>query len=61
MQPNEFRLVRLKGVMEMTTLSKSTIYRRIDQRKFPKPINLGGRIAAWRVNDVEQFIQGGVA
>ena len=61
MQANEFRLVRLKGVIEMTTLSKSTIYRRIDQKKFPKPINLGGGIAAWRVQDVEQFIQGGAA
>tara|TARA_B100001094_G_scaffold300398_1_gene325804 strand:+ start:298 stop:441 length:144 start_codon:yes stop_codon:yes gene_type:complete len=45
--------------MEMTTLSKSTIYRRIENEQFPKPINLGGRIAAWRESDVEQFINGG--
>ena len=43
----------------MTTLSKSTIYRKIENEQFPKPINLGGRIAAWRESDVEQFINGG--
>ena len=58
--PNEFKLVRLKGVMEITTLSKSTIYRRIKSKKFPQPLNLGGNIAAWKMSDVHQFVNGGV-
>jgi len=56
----EFKLLRLKDVIRMTTLSKSTIYRRIEEKKLAKPLNLGGNIAAWRTSDVEAFINGGV-
>ena len=47
--------------MKITTLSKSTIYRRIKDKSLAKPLDLGGNVAAWRVSDVEKFINGGVA
>ena len=55
----EFKLLRLKEVMKITTLSKSTIYRRIKDKSLAQPLDLGGNIAAWRVSDVEEFINGG--
>ena len=58
---NDFKLVRLREVMQMTTLSKSTIYRRVKDKQLKKPLDLGGNIAAWRLSDVETFINGGVA
>ena len=57
----EFKLVRLREVMQITTLSKSTIYRRVKENKLKKPLDLGGNIAAWSLSDVQQFINGGVA
>ena len=54
----EFRLLRLKEVMKITTLSKSTIYRRVKDKSFPEPLDLGSNIAAWRECDVEKFING---
>ena len=44
--------------MKITTLSKSTIYRRIKDKSLAKPLDLGGNIAAWRESDVEAFING---
>ena len=57
---NDFKLVRLREVMQMTTLSKSTIYRRVKDKQLKKPLDLGGNIAAWILSDVETFINGGV-
>ncbi len=42
----------------MTTLSKSTIYRRVKDNLLAPPLNLGGNVCAWRVCDVEDFIEG---
>ena len=39
---------RLRDVMRITALSRSTIYRRIAEGRFPAPIHLGGRASAWQ-------------
>jgi prophage regulatory protein len=52
----------LKGVMRMPTLkvtielSEASIYRKIEEGKFPKPVSLGGRAVGWRVADIEEWI-----
>ncbi|WP_223953842.1 helix-turn-helix transcriptional regulator [Aeromonas caviae] len=46
------KLIKLKDVTEMTTLSKATIYRLIKQGSFPRQISLGPRAVAWRLSDV---------
>ena len=57
----DFGLIRLKEVIEITTLSKSTIYRRLEINNFPPRISCGGSIAAWKKSDINKFIeQGGV-
>jgi predicted DNA-binding transcriptional regulator AlpA len=39
--PNEpFRFIRLKEVVKRTGLSRATIYRRVADGKFPKPVSL---------------------
>ena len=51
----DFQLLRLKDVINLTTLSKSTIYRRRSLGLFPKNINSGG-IALWRNKDITSWI-----
>eukprot|EP01041_Mallomonas_annulata_P029480 gene29480-51488_t len=38
---------RLHDVMRICALSRSTIYRRIAEGRFPTPVRLGGRASAW--------------
>lgn len=38
---------RLSDVTRITALSRSTVYRRIAQGRFPEPVHLGGRASAW--------------
>jgi len=40
-------ILRLPTVKDRTGLSRSTIYLRISQGKFPKPVSLGGRAVGW--------------
>ncbi|MBC8674435.1 AlpA family transcriptional regulator [Aeromonas hydrophila] len=51
------KLIKLKDVTEMTTLSKATIYRLIKQGAFPRQIPLGPRAVAWRLSDVVTWIE----
>jgi prophage regulatory protein len=46
------RLLRLRDVVALSGLSKSTVYLRIQQGLFPKPIALGGTSVAWPEREV---------
>lgn len=50
-------LERLPSVVQRTTLSRSHLYALVKGGKFPKPIKLGARSVAWRVEDVEAWIE----
>ncbi|KCZ96575.1 transcriptional regulator [Hyphomonas polymorpha PS728] len=50
--------IRLKEVIQMTSLSKSEIYRRIREGRFPHSIRLGHRIAVWKKGDVLAWKRG---
>ena len=52
---NDFQLLRLRDVIQLTTLSKSTIYRRMSEGLFPRNITSGG-IALWRNKDITSWI-----
>ena len=50
------RLMRLKEVVEVTGLSRSTLYKYIGEGRFPEPVRLGGRSVAWVQDEVENWI-----
>ena len=50
------RILRLKATMTLTGLSRSTIYLRIAQDSFPKPLSLGARAVGWLESDIEALI-----
>ena len=45
-------ILRLPDVKATTGLSRSTIYLRITQGVFPKPVSLGGRAVGWPASEV---------
>ena len=46
-------ILRLPAIETGTGLSRSTIYLRIEEGLFPKPVSLGGRAVGWPANEVE--------
>ena len=49
-------VVRIKQVMHMTGLGRSTIYKLRSQGNFPAPLRLGARALGWRMSAIEQWI-----
>jgi prophage regulatory protein len=46
------RILRLPEVKSLSGLSRSTIYARVDQKLWPRPIPLGPRMIGWRESEV---------
>jgi prophage regulatory protein len=51
------RFLRLLAVKDRVALSRSTIYAKIAKGEFPRPVDLGGRIVAWKESEIEAWMQ----
>jgi prophage regulatory protein len=51
-------ILRLPAVKTRTGLSRSTIYLRVAEGRFPKPISLGARAVGWIDAEVEAWLAG---
>lgn len=59
--PVRVRILRLPEVQRRTGLSRSTIYVRLDQARFPKPVSLGARAVGWIEPEVDEWIRERIA
>lgn len=50
------RLIRRPEVLHLTSMTKSTMYRYIAERRFPRPVSLGDHAVAWRQSDIQKWI-----
>lgn len=50
------RLIKLKEVMHITTLGRSTIYKYMAEDAFPKSVSLGDRAVAWVEDEVQDWM-----
>jgi prophage regulatory protein len=50
-------ILRLPMVIATTGLSRSTIYLRVAQGTFPKPVSLGGRAVGWVEAEVQEWLR----
>ena len=50
------RLLTLRDVIAMTSLSRSAIYALMAESHFPKPIRIGTRAVRWLEQEVLDFI-----
>ncbi|EKZ9178195.1 AlpA family transcriptional regulator [Vibrio vulnificus] len=51
------KVIRLKEVMALTGLSKSSIYRFSESNDFPKSVPLGARSVGWIESEVTQWLE----
>jgi prophage regulatory protein len=50
------RLIKLKEVMSISGLGRSSIYKFMAEGRFPMSISLGERAIAWEVSEVEEWV-----
>ena len=48
--------IRLRRVIERTSLSKATIYRKVKARTFPEPRQLGANCVGWYESEIDAWI-----
>ncbi|EGU20592.1 helix-turn-helix transcriptional regulator [Vibrio mimicus] len=56
MPENNIRLIHFREVLTMTGLSRSSLYRFIEENQFPAQVQLGGRAVAWVEGEVQEWI-----
>ena len=59
--PFSISILRRPEVEARTGLSRSTIYLKVAQGTFPKPINLGPRAVGWVAAEVDRWLEDQVA
>lgn len=52
----EDRYIRIKELAVMLSIGKSTIYRLVQENKFPKQIKLTERTAVWRLSVINEWV-----
>lgn len=57
MKPEDNLVLDISGVMEMTTLSQSTIYALAKRGDFPKQVRIGPNRVVWRRTDVVGWLE----
>lgn len=51
-----YKILRYKQLFEIIPLSRSSLWRRIKNKTFPKPISLGGIAVGWLESDILNWI-----
>lgn len=49
--------LRLPAVLQRTSLTRSTLYRKIQQGTFPRQVRISERCAGWRQSDIDEWAQ----
>ena len=50
------RILRRPLVQERTGLSRSSIYLRISEGRFPRPVSLGARAVGWLESEITEWL-----
>lgn len=58
---SEERFLRIKEVVEKTTLSRPTIYRKVKADQFPKPTRLSHRVSVWTLSAIDKWMEEALA
>ena len=50
------KLLTLKEVVALVSMSRSTIYRGMEAGWFPRPLKIGSRMVRWTVADIDAYL-----
>lgn len=51
------KFLRIKDVIEITSLAKSTIWLWVKEEKFPRPHKISTRVTVWNIKDIQNWIE----
>lgn len=51
--------IRLKHILQLIDVSKSTWWKGVKDGRFPQPVRFGSRLTMWRVEDIKRLIEQG--
>ena len=51
------RIMRLTEVIQTTGLARSSIYNRMNEGSFPRPVSLGARSVGWVSDEVQDWVE----
>ena len=51
------RILRMREVIQRIGLSRSTIYKLMENDEFPRPMKLGSQAIGWRDTDIDAWIE----
>lgn len=57
----KMRLIKLKDVMALTSLARATVYKYIQEGRFPKQVTLGANCVAWVEEEVLEWVDAKIA
>ena len=49
--------IRLNEIIKIIPIGKSTIWKRVKEGTFPKPVKLSERTTAWKIADINKYIE----
>lgn len=49
--------VRLPDILKIFPIGRSTWWAKVKKGEYPKPVKLGPRTTAWRVEDIRQLLE----
>ena len=55
------RILRLPQVVDATGETRSTIYKRISQAEFPRPVRLGAKSVGWVEEEIAAYNEARIA
>jgi prophage regulatory protein len=51
------QFIRVRKVLELTQIGRTTLWRLVREGKFPKPVRIGPNSVAWRELDYESWAE----
>jgi len=52
------KLLKMREVLALVGMSRASVYRKLDEGTFPRPVKLGQRAIAWREDTISDWIEG---
>lgn len=56
--PSPVQALRLREVAKLLGISRGTVYKRMQDSAFPKPLRIGQRAVRWRLAEIEEWLRG---
>jgi prophage regulatory protein len=55
------RMLRVKDVLAVVPLGRSTLFAKIAAGEFPAPVKLSPRVVCWRADTIRNYLAGGAS